>query len=86
MMSTVFVRVIPQDKDRGYMLLVGFEPSLIQRTAAQYLTLNNVTRASFDRTIASVKSHYQAAIINDVTVPAIAKKIQKMFGEPATIF
>ena len=76
MMSTVFIRVIPQDKDRGYILLVGFEPSLIQRTAAQYLTLNNVTRVSFDRTIAAVKSHYQASIINDVTVSAIAKKIQ----------
>jgi len=82
--STLFVRVVPQDKDRGYMLLAGYDEKVIQRTAIQYTTLNDPTRASLNAAIARLKASNSAADVRDVTSPDIVKKLAKMFGETAT--
>lgn len=79
--STLFVRVVPQDKDRGYMLLAGFDSSVVQRTAAQYTTLSNPTRASLDAAIKSMQTRFSAADVKDCTAPGIVKKLAKLFGE-----
>ena len=46
--GTIYVRVVPQDKDRGYMLLAGFEPKMVQSTCANYTTWNVLTRDSLN--------------------------------------
>ena len=79
--STLFVRVVPQDRDRGYMLLIGYDAKIVQSTAIQYITLTNITRASLDAMIAKAKASYNASEIRDVTASGIAKKLKKMFDE-----
>jgi len=82
--STLFVRVVPQDKDRGYCLLAGYDASVVQRTAIQTMTLSAVTRASLNAAIERMKVANSAAEVRDVTAPAIQKKLAKLFGETAS--
>jgi hypothetical protein len=79
--GTLYVRVVAQDKDRGYMLLAGFDPAVIQRTAAQYTTLSDPTRATLDAAIARMQKLYSASEVKDVTASAVVKKLAKLFGE-----
>ena len=79
--GTLYVRVVPQDKDRGYMLLAGFDSAVIQRTAAQYTTLSDPTRATLDAAIARMQKIYSASAVKDVTAASVVKKLAKLFGE-----
>lgn len=79
--APVFVRVVSQDKQRGYTLLVGYDKSVVQRTAVQQITLSNLTRASLAHAIGIVKTSYSASMVHDVTAPGIAKKLEKIFAE-----
>ena len=79
--NTLFVRVVNQDKDRGYMLLAGYDSSVVQRTCLSYTTLAAVTRESLNAAIARMKASHSAAEVRDCTAPNIAKKLAKMFGE-----
>ena len=81
--NTLFVRVVNQDKDRGYMLLAGYDSGVVQRTCLSYTTLNAVTRAGLNTAIARMKSNHNAAEVRDCTAPSIQKKLAKMFGETA---
>jgi len=84
--STLYVRVVPQDKDRGYVLLMGYDAAVVQRTAIQSTTLSATTRASLNAAIERLKAGNSAAEVRDVTAPAIQKKLAKMFGEwPAPV-
>lgn len=82
--STLFVRVVPQDKDRGYVLLAGYDSAVVQRTAIQSMTLSAPTRASLNQAIERIKAANSAAEVRDVTAPAIQKKLAKLFGEVAS--
>jgi hypothetical protein len=79
--TTLYVRVVPQDRDRGYMLLVGYDSAVVQRTAVEYITLTNITRADLDRVIALMKKSYRATEVRDCTNPGIVKKLKVLFGE-----
>ena len=79
--STLFVRVVPQDKDRGFMLLAGYDASVVQRTALCYTTLSDPTRASLNAAIERIRVNNSAAAVKDCTAPAIQKKLAKLFGE-----
>lgn len=78
--STLYIRVVPQDRDRDYVLLASFDPAVIQRTAAEYSTLTSPTRASLNAAIARLEQRY-AADIKDVTTSAISKQLARLFGE-----
>ena len=79
--STLFVRVVPQDRDRGYMLLAGYDANVVQRTALQYTTLSDPTRASLNAAIERIRLANSAKEVKDVTSPNIQKKLAKLFGE-----
>lgn len=79
--STLYVRVVPQDKDRGFMLLAGYEPGVVQRTALQYTTLSTPTREALNAAIERMRASNSAAEVKDVTAPNIQKKLAKLFGE-----
>ncbi len=83
-LQTVFIRVVDQDKGRGYMLLVGFDSRLVQTSCAQYTTLSMVTRASLDAAIERYRAEYNATTVRDVTADSLKRKLQKLFGEPVT--
>ena len=84
MFQRIYVRVVPQDKDRGYKMLVGFDSNLVQASCAQYITLGGITRASLNEAIARMQEVYKASEVQDVTAPALQRKLQKLFGEPVT--
>ena len=81
--STLYVRVVPQDKDRGFMLLCGYDANVVQRTALQYTTLSTPTRESLNAAIERMRAGNSAKEVKDVTSPNIQKKLAKMFGEVA---
>ena len=78
--STLYIRVVPQDRDRDFVLLASFDPAVVQRTAAEYSTLTSPTRASLTAAVARLEQRYGAEI-KDVTTPAIAKQLARLFGE-----
>ncbi len=82
--QTIYVRVVPADRDRGYVLLVGFDSKIVQSTCAQYTTLGAVTRKSLDAAIERMKTEYKASTVKDVTHPDLQRKLQKLFGEEVT--
>jgi hypothetical protein len=79
--STLYVRVVPQDKDRGFMLLCGYDANVVQRTALQYTTLSTPTREALNAAIERMRTSNSAAEVKDCTAPNIAKKLAKLFGE-----
>lgn len=79
--STLYVRVVPADKDRGYMLLAGYDASVVQRTAIQYTSLTGLTRESLNAAIERMRASNSAKDVRDCTAPAIQKKLARMFGE-----
>lgn len=79
--STLFVRVVPADKDRGFLLLAGYEPNIVQRTALTYMTLSAPTRDSLNTAIERMRANNNAATVKDVTDASVAKKLAKLFGE-----
>ena len=82
--STLYVRVVPQDKDRGYMLLAGYEAGVVQRTALSYTTLSNPTREGLTAAVERMRLSHSAKDVKDVTAPAVLKKLAKLFGEVVT--
>ena len=80
--NTLYVRVVPQDRDRGYMLLAGFDSKVIQATCSQYSTLGGVTRDSLNAAILAMQQRFSASDVKDVTAPNIQRQLKKMFGEP----
>lgn len=79
--STIFVRVVPADKNRGFVLLVGYDAQIVQRTAIQSISISIPTRANIDAAIARVKTNYNAAEVRDVTHDGIKSRLAKLFGE-----
>jgi len=79
--GTIYVRVVPQDRDNGYMLLVGYDNAVVQRTAITYSTISTITRAYLEATIQRVRDQYTNAEVKDVTAPGITKRLMKLFGE-----
>lgn len=79
--STMYIRIVPQDRQRGYMLLVSWVKPVVQKTAQQITTLSVLTRASLDEAIAAVTKSYKPASVVDVTPAGIHSQLRKMFGE-----
>lgn len=84
MSTTLFVRVVPADKDRGYVLLAGWDAKVVQSNCTQATTLSAITRQSLTEAIARMQKSYNCAAVRDVTAPALQRKLQKLFGEPIT--
>ena len=82
--SKLYVRVVPQDKDRGYAVLAGYDSKVVQRTAIQVTTLSVPSRQSLNDAIARLKASNSAAEVEDCTAPNIVKQLAKLFGETPT--
>jgi hypothetical protein len=79
--STMYIRIVPQDRQRGYMLLVSWVKPVIQKTAVQITTLSVLTRTSLDAAIDSVTKSYKPGAVVDVTPIGIHSQLRKLFGE-----
>lgn len=80
--NTLYIRVVPQDRDRGFMLLAGFDSKVVQSTCSQYTTLGGITRNSLNEAIAVMQTRFNAADVRDCTAPNILRQLKKLFGEP----
>jgi hypothetical protein len=79
--STLYVRVVPQDKDRGFMLLCGYDANVVQRTALQYTTLSAPTRETLNAAVERMRLANSAKEVKDCTALAVQKRLAKLFGE-----
>jgi hypothetical protein len=81
--STLFCRIVPQERGRGWMLLVSWEKPVIQRTCAQLLTLSGVTEASLAALKEKLKVEYRVGDLKDVTPDSTLKQLAKEFKAQA---
>jgi hypothetical protein len=80
--SKLYVRVITQDRNRGFMLLTGYSDKIVQSTATQITTLSGVTRKNLTETIERLAKIYSASEVCDVTAPGILRQLRVLFNEP----
>ena len=81
--TPLYARVIPADKDRGYVLLLSWEKPVVQRTAIQLSTMGSPTRAELNGLLAAAEQRHKGVVVVDVTELSIQKKLAKLFGETA---
>lgn len=81
--STLYCRVVPQERGRGWMLLVSWEKPVVQRTCTQLITLSGVTQASLDAIKAKVMVDYRVTKLDDVTPVSVANQLQREFKAAA---
>lgn len=77
--SPIFVRVVAADKNRGFVMLVGYDAKVVQRTAIQQISLTGVRRTELQAALDRVKTSYNASVVNDVTGDGIKKRLEKNF-------
>ncbi len=79
--SPFFIRVVPQDKGRGFELLGGFDKKIVKATATARETF--ATREELNTLTAAFTAKYNASSVTDVTAEAIKNQLRKLFNEPA---
>jgi len=80
--QTIYVRIVPADKDRGFVLLAGFDAKIVQSRCETYTTLSGeITRQMITDKIEKLKLEYKASVVKDVTATSLQRKLAKMFGE-----
>jgi hypothetical protein len=83
--SPFYVRVVPQDRGRGYELLGGFEKKLIKSTAHRVITLSVLTRAHLNEVIAQMgREHNSLGDPIDLTPDGVKNQLKKLFNEALT--
>jgi hypothetical protein len=81
--GTLYIRVIEQDRNRGYWVLAGWDKPVVQRTCDAMSTLGHATQADLDRTIAKLQNDLSAGSVVDTTDAGLKKRFAKMFEEQA---
>jgi hypothetical protein len=84
MQFPIYIRVIEQDMQRGYMMLAGFDSKVNRSTAARIISLTAISRESLAKMLEEVKLFYVGAVLKDATEASISRKLQRMFGEQPT--
>ena len=77
--GTLFTRVIPQARNRGFMLIAGFDAALSQKTMVRYITLADITSMALHKAEQEIAKMLGAEKTEDVTKPDVAKKLNKIF-------
>jgi hypothetical protein len=79
--GTLFYRIIPADRDRGYILLTAWSKPVVRISCYTNSSLSYPTRASLNALLASIKATSGAESLSDTTETGIVKKLAKLFGE-----
>lgn len=82
--STLYIRIVPCDRERGYMLLVSWVKPVIQKSSVQVISLSVLTREHLDRAIDNVRLSYAPGKLEDVTPVGIHSQLRKLFNEAKT--
>jgi hypothetical protein len=81
--GTLYIRVIEQDRKRGYWVLAGWDKPVTQRTCDAMITLGHATQADLDRTIATLQNNLSAGQVVDITDAGLKKRFEKLFEKQA---
>ena len=73
----LFTRVIPQARNRGFMLIAGFEAALSQKTMVRYVTLSSLANEAISKAMEEVTAMLGAKEVQDVTKADVLKRIEK---------
>lgn len=79
--STLFYRVIPADRDRGYVLLTGWIKPVVYASCYTNSSMTVPSRVSLNAMLADIKKRSGAETLVDTTEAGIVKKLAKLFGE-----
>lgn len=77
--GTLFTRVIPQARNRGFMLIAGFEAALNQRSMVRYITLADVTSMALFEAERRIQEMLGAERVTDVTDASTRKRLNRIF-------
>ena len=78
----MYVRIVPQDKERGYVMLVSWSKPVVQRTCEQMSTMGGIiTRKAIDNNLERFKKDYSASEVIDLTDEGLKKKFAKLFDQ-----
>lgn len=77
--GTLFTRVIPQARNRGFMLVAGFDSTVNQKTMIRYITLADVTSMALHRAEVEIAQMLGAQRVEDVTRDDIRKRLNNIF-------
>jgi len=75
----LFIRVIPQSRNRGWMLVAGFDSAVNQTTMVRYVTLQGITQQVLDKGIKEITTMLGAKEVVDVTKDDVYKKLTALF-------
>jgi hypothetical protein len=73
--STLYYRIVPQERGRGWMLLISWVKPVVQRTCLQLITLQGVTEKSLEERLNHIKNTYGASEVRDETPPAVLRSL-----------
>ena len=77
----LFIRVIPQNRNRGFMLVAGFDAAVNQTTMVRYVTLQGITQQVLDKGIKEITAMLGAEEVVDVTKEDVYKKLMRLFEQ-----
>jgi hypothetical protein len=77
--GTLFTRVIPQARNRGFMLVAGFDSDVNQKTMVRYITLADITSMALHKAEQEIAKMLGAKEVQDVTKDDIRKKLNRIF-------
>jgi hypothetical protein len=83
--GTLYARVIPADRDRGFNILFSWEKPVIQRTCQQMSSISAITRKSLEISLSQALERYGVDQVIDVTDAGIKKRLEKMFQEQSPV-
>lgn len=79
--GTLFYRVIPADRDRGYVVLTAWAKPIVQASCYSNSSMTVPSRASLNRILEDIQSRSGADKLVDATDAGVIKKLAKLFGE-----
>jgi hypothetical protein len=79
--GTLFYRIIPADRDRGYILLTGWAKPIVYASCYTNSSMTVPSRVSLNASLAEIQNRSGAEILVDTTEPGIVKRLAKLFGE-----
>jgi hypothetical protein len=80
----VYYRIIPADRDRGFVMLASWIKPVVLRTSSYSHTISVVTQANIDRALEKVRYNLNAESYVDQTDPGIAKRLAKIIAASET--
>jgi len=79
--GTLFYRVIPADRDRGYILLTAWSKPVVRISCYTNSSMSAPSRVSLNAILADLQARSGAETLIDTTEAGIVKKLAKLFGE-----